>query len=55
MQLELQMADLPKSITSVWATLNEHQRTEVLEVLARLIANTAKAQLAQEDDTHERS
>ena len=54
MQLELPMADLPRPMTRVWATLREPHGDDVLDVLARVIAKAAHARLAQEDVTHER-
>jgi hypothetical protein len=47
----LNFPDLPIAETQVWETLEEQQRTLVLEVLARLIA---KATRITEEESHDR-
>jgi TRAP-type C4-dicarboxylate transport system substrate-binding protein len=47
----LNFRDLPIAETRVWETLEEQQRTLVLEALARLIA---KATRITEEESHDR-
>lgn len=54
MQLSLNLDDPgPRPETTVWETLNEHQRQTVVALLARLIAKAAAGAARQESD-HDR-
>lgn len=50
MQLNLTFLEIPNPSAMVWETLSEEQRAAVLEVLARLIAQTAQPNLSKEGD-----
>jgi hypothetical protein len=44
MQLQLSLLEEPPASSSVWEQMEEQQRKAAIEVLARLIAQAAKAQ-----------
>jgi hypothetical protein len=47
-QLDLAFLDIPNPGQTVWAQLDEEQRIAALDILARLIAQTAQSTLSVE-------
>lgn len=53
MQLNLAFLEIPSPSAIVWETLDEAQRAAALDVLAKLIAQTAQLELSVEGNDDE--
>ena len=53
MQLNLTFLEMPNPTALVWDKLDEENRFVVLEMLARLIAQAAQAELSAEGNDHD--